>query len=195
LSLRFCDELDWGFGWYDDDDKLRRTSHALAHDGGVWLLDPVASTEVEARALELGELRGVVQLLDRHDRDGADVARRLGVPHHRVPHAVDSAPFELLPIARLRFWREVALWLPERRTLVVGDALGTLPYFRARGEPVGVHPLLRVWPPRSLRRIFPEHLLCGHGRGIHENASHALHEALRTSRRRLPAALANAARR
>jgi hypothetical protein len=54
--------------------------------------------------------------------------------------------------------------------------------------------MLRLWPPRALRRVFPEHILCGHGSGVHENASHALHEALRTARRRLPAALVNAVR-
>jgi hypothetical protein len=54
--------------------------------------------------------------------------------------------------------------------------------------------MMRLWPPRSLRRVFPEHVMCGHGRGVHENAAHAMHEALRTARRRLPAALANGIR-
>lgn len=190
--MRFCDELEFAFGWYDEDDTVPRTSHALVHDGGVWLVDPVAAPEAERRAVELGEPRGVVQLLDRHDRDCADVAQRLGVRHHRLPEKL--APFELLPVARLPVWREVALWWTERRTLITGDALGTLRYFRGPGEPIGVHPFLRLWPPRSLRRVFPEHILCGHGKGVHENASHALHEALRTSRRRLPAALVNGVR-
>lgn len=193
--MAFCDELEFAFGWFDPDEKLRRTSHALADDsGGVWLVDPVASPDAERRAAELGEPRGVIQLLDRHDRDGEELARRLGVRYDRVPSSVDGAPFELLPVANLRFWREVALWWPERRTLVVGDALGTLGYFRSRKEPIGVHPMMRLWPPRSLRRVFPEHVMCGHGRGVHENAAHALHEALRTARRRLPAAVANGIR-
>jgi hypothetical protein len=54
-----------------------------------------------------------------------------------------------------------------------------------------VHPFLRLWPPRELRRVYPEHILCGHGEGVHVDAAGALHSALRTARRRLPAAVAN----
>lgn len=192
--MRFCDELQFAFGWIADDDPLRRTSHALVDDDGVWLVDPVAWPEAQRRALELGKPRGVIQLLDRHERDSVEIAQRLGVPHHRVPEQVEGASFEFLPISRWRFWREVALWWPERRTLVAADALGTLAYFRGRGERLGLHPGLRLRPPRALRRVFPEHVLCGHGEGVHADAAHALHETLRTARRRLPAALVNAVR-
>ena len=123
--MRFCDEQDFGFGWLDDEDPLRRASHALVVDGGVWLIDPFAWQEAEARARTLGEPRGVVQLLDRHERDCAATAERLGVPLHRVPTGkLDGAPFELLAVASNRFWRESAFWWPERRVLVVADALG-----------------------------------------------------------------------
>ncbi len=187
--MRFCDEEEFGFGWLDDDEPMRRASHALAA-GGVWLVDPVAWPEAEQRALALGEPRGVLQLLDRHNRDCAAVAGRLGVPHHVVPtERIKGAPFEFLHVLGSRFWREVALWWPERRVLVCADALGTVAYFCAPGERVGVHPFLRLRPPRALRRVYPEHVLVGHGEGVHENASAALHQALRTSRRRLPAAL------
>jgi hypothetical protein len=191
----YCDEQDFGFGWLDDGDPLRRVSHALVAGGGVWLTDPVAWPEAEARARELGEPRGVVQLLDRHERDCAAVAQRLGVRHHRVPmEPIEGSPFEFLPVARNRFWCESALWWPAGRVLVVADALGTVGYFRAPGEPLGVHPLLRLRPPRELRRVYPEHVLTGHGAGVHVEAAHALHRALRTSRRRLPAALWSAFR-
>jgi hypothetical protein len=193
--MRFCDEQDFGFGWRDDGDELGRTSHALGADGRVWLTDPVAWPEAEARARELGEPRGVVQLLDRHERDCAAVAQRLGVPHHRVPmEPIEGSPFEFLSILRNRFWRESALWWPAGRVLVLADALGTVAYFRAPGEPLGVHPLLRLRPPGELRRVYPEHVLTGHGEGVHVDAAHALHRALRTSRRRLPAALWSAFR-
>ena len=187
--MRFCDEQDFGFGWLDDGEPMRRTSHALVTDG-VWLVDPVAWPEAEQRALALGEPRGVLQLLDRHNRDCAAVAARLDVPLHVVPTGrVPGAPFEFLPVMTNRFWREVALWWPEQRVLACADALGTVGYFRAPGERIGVHPFLRLRPPRALKRIYPEHILTGHGEGVHEDASAALHEALRTSRRRLPAAL------
>ena len=187
--MRFCDEQDFGFGWIDDD-LIRRTSHALVLDGGVWLIDPVAWPAAEQRVRESGEPRGVLQLLDRHRRDCASLAATLGVPHHVAPdRPVDGAPFEFLPVLRNRFWREVGLWWPQRRVLAVADALGTIGYFCAPGERVGVHPLLRLTPPRSLRRVYPEHILSGHGEGVHEDSAAALHTALRTSRRRLPAAL------
>jgi hypothetical protein len=78
--------------------------------------------------------------------------------------------------------------------LVCGDALGTQPYFRTEEERLGVHPLLRLIPPRRLARLAPQHVLVGHGEGVHEDATAALREALTTSRRRLPAALEGAIR-
>lgn len=195
--MRFCDEQEFLFGWIDEQPKpVPRTSHALVGDGGVWLVDPVDWPDALRRAEEQGEIRGVVTLLDRHERDAPALSSRLGVPHHAVPREpVDGAPFEFLPVMRRRFWSEVALWWPERRVLVCADALGTIGYFRARGERIGVHPLLRIKPPRSLTRVFPEHVLTGHGEGVDRDAAHALHEALRTARRRLPAALWAAAQR
>ena len=188
--MRFCDEKDAFFGWVAEDESLQRASHALVVDGGVWLTDPVAWPDAEQRVRDAGEPRGVIQLLDRHPRDGRELALRLGVPLHVVPfEPIDGAPFEFVRIVRSRFWRESALWWPEERVLVAADAVGTVGYFRTADEPLGVHPLLRLLPPKRLRRVFPEHVLVGHGEGVHEDASRALHEALRTSRRRLPRAL------
>jgi hypothetical protein len=186
--VRYCDEQDFGFGWIDEGGAVPRTSHALVSGGGVWLIDPVAWPDAVVRARELGEVRGVLQLLDRHGRDSRKLAEQLDAPYHVVPtNSIDGAPFVFLPVAR-RVWREVALWWPERRVLVCADAVGTLGYFRAPGERIGVHPLLRPWPPRSLRGVYPRHVLTGHGEGVHENATPALHAALQTARRRLPAA-------
>ena len=168
-----------------EDERLQRTSHALAADGRVWLFDVVDDAGLEDRVRRLGEPAGVVQLLDRHERDCAVVARRLGVPHHILPQQLPETPFELRPVVRMRWWREVALWWPERRILLVADALGTAPYFRAGDEPAGLHPFLRLWPPHSLRGLEPEHLLVGHGAGVHHDPT-ALAGALRTARRRIP---------
>jgi hypothetical protein len=151
----------------------------------VWLFDVVDDPRLEARVRELGEPEGVVQLLDRHNRDCAAVARGLGVPHHVVPRQLPGSPFELRPVVRFRWWREVALWWAERRVLLVADALGTTPFFCAGAEPTGVHPVLRPWPPRALRGLEPDHLLVGHGEGVHHRPT-AVGSALRTARRRLP---------
>jgi hypothetical protein len=174
---------------------MRRTSHALAAEGRVWAIDPVEGEGVDDRIRTLGEPAGVIQLLDRHQRACEAFAGRLGVPLHKVPASLPRTPFSFVPIRRSRFWAEVALWWPERRLLVCADALGTLPYFRAGGEPVGLHPLLRLRPPRSLRGLGPEYLLVGHGDGLHGPATaSAVEEALRTARRRIPRWLAGVPR-
>ena len=109
-----------------------------------------------------------------------------GRPPLRRSRAGDhGSPLEIVPVARSRFWREVAAWIPELRALVVADALGTVGYFRAPGERLGVHPLLRFRPPKTLGRYEPRHILCGHGTGIIGGCAQALQEALRTARRRL----------
>lgn len=182
--MRIVDEIAGAVGWIEAE-RLQRTSHALAVDGRIWLVDVVDHAELDSRIGQLGAPAGVIQLLDRHNRDCATVAARLGVPHHVVPRTLPGTPFELRPVVRFRGWREVALWWPERRVLLVADALGTIPYFCARGERAGVHPLLRLRPPRSLRGLAPDHLLVGHGAGVHGDPA-VLDDALRTARRRLP---------
>lgn len=181
------DELEFGFGWVSPRRaQLRMTSHALLADGGVWLVDPTEADGVEERVRALGEPAGVLQLLDRHNRACAAWAERLGVPHHRVPFD-RVGPFEPIAVLRRSRWSEVALWWPERRVLLTADALGTIPhYFALGGEPLGVHPLLRLTPPRQLARVEPEHVLCGHGAGVHENATEAVRDALASARRKAP---------
>jgi hypothetical protein len=185
LSVRLIDESEVGLGWIETGPRAR-TSHALLVDGRVWLVDPIEPVELEPRVLALGEPVSVIQLLDRHDRDSKAIATRLRVPHHVVPETVPGTPFEVLPLVRSRFWREIALWWPEQRTLVCADALGTIPYFRAGGEPAGVHPLLRFKPPRRLLGLGVEHLLVGHGEGIHVDAAAAVDDAIQNARRRIP---------
>jgi len=186
LSIRFVDELENGFGWTEDE-KMHRTSHALAVDGRVWLIDPIDADGLEERVRALGEPAGVIQLIDRHNRDGAVLAERLGVPLHVVPLSLPGIPFRFLPVLQVRWWKEVALWWPERRILVCADALGTLPFFRAGDEPAGLHPFFRLKRPRALAGLGVEHLLVGHGEGLHgDAAAAAVDQALRTGRRRFP---------
>lgn len=198
MTARFCDELAFGFGWIDDQPRhLQRASHALADSGRVWLIDPVDVAELDERVRALGKLVGVLQLLDRHGRDCAALAHGSGVPLYQAPFAgVPGSPFRVLDVVNLPTWREAALWWPERKTLVLADALGTAPYFLGPGEQLAVHPLLRLFPPRSLARIAPEHILCGHGDGVHgPEAAEALREALRSSRLGMPRWLVGLVRR
>jgi hypothetical protein len=177
-----CDELGFAFGWIADE-FLQRCSHALVDDGRVWIVDPLDGDGIEERVRAAGEPAAVIQLLDRHNRDCRELAARLGIPHHVVPHApVDRAPFEFRVVRDGRWWKEVALWWPERRVLVCADALGTVPAARVGGELLA--------PPRSaFIGLEPQHVLCGHGEGLHgDEAAPAVREALATARRRLPRA-------
>lgn len=184
MSIRLCDDRGpHGFSWIVDE-PATRTSHALAADGRVWLVDPVGFEPALARARSLGAAAAVIQLLDRHNRDAAVVAGELRVPHIVVPDALGGTPFEVVPVRRSRHWREVALWWAAERTLVVAEAIGANAFFTGGRGRAGVHLLLRLSPPRrALGRFEPAHLLLGHGEGVHGNeASAALQTALATSR-------------
>jgi hypothetical protein len=190
VELRLCDDFGPdGFGWIVDE-AMTRTSHALAADGRVWLVDAIDWPEAVDRVLALGEPAGVVQLLDRHNRDCAALATRLGVPHVVVPDALPDSPFTVVPVMRRKHWRESALWWPETLTLVTADALGTSRFYTGGKAPIGVHLFLRLTPPRALGAYEPGRILVGHGEGVAgADTTHALREALRTSRRRLPGVL------
>ena len=185
-ELRY-DEYEFGLSWVISE-QMGRTSHALRDDsGGVWFVDPVDVPEAVDRALALGPPAGVIQLLDRHNRDNAALAERWDVPLHRLPDEIPGSPFEPFSVVDLPRWREKALWWPARRALVVAEAVGTVPYFRVGARHAGIHPFLRLLPPGPPRRHEPEHLLVGHGPGVHgPDAAAALDEAYRRSRRDLP---------
>jgi hypothetical protein len=193
MRVGFCDGFDGGFGWIVDE-FMERCSHALVEDGRVWVIDPVEGDGVEERIRAAGTPAGVIQLLDRHNRDCAALAARLGVRHHMVPRG-SLGPFAFIAVKDSRSWNEVTLWWPERRVLVCADALGTAPYYRSGDERLAVHPLLRLRPPRrQLETLQPDVILCGHGQGVLEDADSALREALSTSLRRVPGQVASAVR-
>lgn len=185
-----------GLSWLaDSGERMERACHAVAAPGpdgaadAVWVIDPVDVEGLDQRIVALGEPAGVIQLLDRHDRDCSRVAERLAVTRHRVPFdGVPGSPFEAIAVVRNRLWNEVALWWPQRRALIVPEAVGTSRYFRAGDEPVGVHPMMRLVPPRDqLGGLEPLHLLTGHGTGMHgPETPAALAGALANARKRMP---------
>jgi len=196
MRIELCDDRgDAGFSWIVDE-PATRTSHALADGGRVWLVDPVRDEAMLQRAAGLGRPAAVVQLLNRHNRDCAAIASELGVPHLVVPDEIPDSPFETIPLTRNRAWRESALWWPATRTLVIAEALGTNGFFAAGRETVGVHLLLRLTPPReALGGLEPDHLLVGHGRGLHgPAAADGLANALEHSRGGFPRLLARVPR-
>lgn len=176
-----------GITWTVEDEAMTRSWHALSAGDRVWLVDPLKDGDTVARAEELGRVVGVIQLLDRHNRDGAEIAEGLGVPLHRLPEAVEDSPFTAFRLVSTPIWKEVALWWPERRALVVAEAVGANATFTVGDDPVGVHIGLRLLPPRKLADYDPEHLLLGHG-GIRSGPGTAaeLHRAIHRSRRDTP---------
>jgi hypothetical protein len=140
---------------------------------------------------------GVVTLLDRHRRDAEAVAGRHGAPR-LVPSVLagQGQPLhwpgiEERVILSVMGWNESALWLPERRLLVCVEAVGTTGPFLARPtDRIGVHPLLRLRPPRGALAVDPLAIAVGHGEPVVEDASAALAEALRTARSGLPRTVA-----
>jgi hypothetical protein len=181
---------DLGLSWVVSE-PMARASHALVDGGRVWLVDPVDDPVALSATGALGEPAAVLQLLDRHARDCAAIAERLAVPHLRVPAAVPDSPFEVVRVLDLPGWREVALWWPARRGLVVPEVVGTGSAYTVDGGEAGIHPLLRLLPPGGLRAVSPEHLLVGHGPPLHgPHAATALEHAYAHSRRGIPRLLA-----
>ena len=185
-TIARLEEHSFGLSWLMDE-GAQRTSHALRAGGRVWLVDPVDHPDAMGLVTALGAPAAVVQLIDRHNRDCAAIAERLGVPHLKVPDAVPDSPFETIAVLRLRPWQERALWWEQERVLVVAEAIGTGEVFTTGHGPAGMHPLLRPFPPGALRGREPEHLLCGHGPAVHgHDAREGVEWAYAHARRDLP---------
>jgi hypothetical protein len=199
-NLTVIDRHEAGVGWLAyPDETMQRASHAVERDGDVWLIDPVDTEGLDDLLDEYGEVAGVIVLLDRHKRDSAALATRHDVAVH-VPSWMSGVAKDLdAPVERFDdeiagfeaerlidnpAWQEAALF--DGETLVVPEALGTVDYFTASGERVGVHPMLRLLPPRSLKKYDPERLLVGHGEGLDENVAEAIDSAISGSVTKAP---------
>jgi hypothetical protein len=176
---------DLGITWLETT-GMQRAAHAVRSGDRVWLIDPFEDEVALTAAAELGRPAGVIQLLDRHNRDCSSIAQRLEVPRWRVPAAIPDSPFDVIPVVMQRWWHEIALLWEQERALVVAEAVGTAPVF-ALGRRVGVHPMLRLTPPAAaLSARQPERLLVGHGEPIQSGAAPALSEALSAARGDIP---------
>ncbi|MFB6298191.1 MAG: hypothetical protein ABEH56_06695 [Salinirussus sp.] len=209
---REIDSFDGGLGWIaHPDERMQRASHALATDEGVYVVDPVDAPGVDDLLAEHGDVAGVVVLLDRHRRDAATLARRhdvavhlprtvrgiaddLGAPTETFSRELGDTGYLVHEVVDNALWSEAALYSEETGVLVVPEAVGTSDYFLASGERLGVHPALRLVPPKGLRRFSPDRVLVGHGGGVHEDASRALDDAIAGARSRAPGLYARTAR-
>ncbi|WP_254761532.1 hypothetical protein [Natrinema marinum] len=211
-DFREIDRFDGGVGWIaHPDERMQRASHALAVDGEVWVIDPVDADGLDDLFAEFGDVAGVVVGLDRHKRDAAAIADRHDVPVYlpeffegvtedidaavaRFDEELSDTGIRSLKVVDNRFWQEVALYNPADGTLVVPETVGTVDYFLAGDEELGVHPALRLKPPReALREVAPERVLVGHGAGVMDHGARALEDALARSRRGAPRLYASTA--
>jgi hypothetical protein len=201
---REIDQWDGGTGWMaHPGEEMQRASHVLDGPEGQWLVDPVDCDGLDDWLAERGDVRGVVVLLDRHKRDAAAVATRHDVSVYLPTFMSDiadefDAPVELFTgelgtsgytlhkVVDNFAWSEGALYNDANGVLLVPEALGTADFFRTKGERLGVHPGLRLMPPKKLARLAPDRILVGHGAGIHDDAAAELDNAVSGSRRRTP---------
>jgi hypothetical protein len=208
-DLRVVGEFDGGFTWIaHPDEEMERASHALRTEDGVYVVDPVDAPDLDDRLADLGDVVGVVLGLGRHKRDCAAVAARhdvpvllpewfsgvegdLDAPVERFGRRLGGSGYDAIRIrdSSVPPWQEVGLF--DGETLVVPESIGTAAFFRGGSETVGVHPMLRLFPPRrALGGLDPERLLVGHGEPLLADAAVALRDALDGARRNAPAAYA-----
>jgi hypothetical protein len=197
-------EFDGGFSWIAfPEEEMQRASHALVSGDGVWLIDPVDAPDLDEWISELGEVAGVVVLLDRHPRDAAAVANRhevsvylpetlasarqkIDAPTETFSETLADTGYRTFPVLDTPVWKEAGLYNDENGTLIVAESVGTAQFFRAPGERLGVHPARRLFPPTALRGFLPDRILVGHGEPVTDDAPRVLKEALSGSRRNTP---------
>ncbi|WP_132059980.1 hypothetical protein [Halorussus amylolyticus] len=173
----------------------------------VWVIDPVDAPGIDDLFAEFGEVAGVAVLLNRHYRDADEIARRHDVPVYlpawfdRVPDDItvevrrfdDRLPgtdYRLLKVADRFGWEEGALYDETTGTLLVPESVGNARYFTTDGERLGVHPMMRLFPPSALDGLDPERIMVGHGPGVQNDGARALSDALGGARRRAPSLFA-----
>ncbi len=176
------------------DERMQRASVALAVDGGCLLFDPVDAEGLDETLAGVGNVLGVCQLLERHGRDGAALAARHGAPRltpSELGRSRKYSELELREVYRARRWHETAVWLKDRRLLIVAESVGTLPFFCAHADDrLGIHPLARLKPPRAaLAGLEADTIAVGHGAPVIGGAAAELRQALIGARRDIPSAL------
>lgn len=171
---------------------------AVRTGGGLVLIDPLVEDWAALGRLldENGGCAGVLRTCHWHERSVAAVAQRYGAevwakappqgtPRQAFDHPVQDGDelFDGWRATDVERRDEIALWLPERRALVFGDAM----IRRASGE-LRVCPETWTQPPqgparlreilRSLLDLPVEHVLVAHGPLVLGDGATALPTAL-----------------
>lgn len=206
--------LDAYFDRFDDvcwwlahpDETMQRASCALDVGSHRLAIDPVDCPGLDDELAADGGIDGVAVLMDRHSRDARSIAARHDVPVYvpaggdRIAAAVGGPVAELDPLlvdtdvelrqlATGRLGEEYALWRRTDQTLVVPETIGSAAYFTVGDDPIGVHPIGRLRPPRSaLSGLDVQRLVPGHGRAVVDLDGDEVGAVLAAARRQLPRA-------
>lgn len=200
-SITVLDRWDGGMSWVaHPDEGMHRTSHALRSDGDLWLVDPVDGDDLDDRLADLGTVAGVTVLTNSHGRHADRVADRHGVAIHcpacftdrsigrfdapveRFDATLGDTDYGLVWETGARGWQEAMLYSPDRRTLVVSDALVTGVFTRREGT-LELFPMFKFSPPReALEGLAIDRILLGHGPPVTDDPEGALAAALDVSR-------------
>ena len=178
---------------------MTRTSHVLAADGRVWLRRPCA-----ARAGPRRSRRTRARRPGRRPASCSTATTATAPPSPASSGSRTSCRRTRSPGRRSRPSRQgvsplaragpsggprSGRWSSRRRSARTGSSA-------AGDERVGVHLLLRLTPPRDVpSRFAPEHLLLGHGEGLHgPDAAAGLRAALAAPAQVSPASLCGSRR-
>ena len=207
VEAEFIDEWENGFGWIaKPKENMRRTSHAVVEDGDVYLIDPVDAENLDQKIDESGEVKGIILLFERHERDSEKLAERYDCPVYvpewfereldaevkKISEKVPGTDWEIHTVVESRMANEAAIYNEDNRTLIVADSLGTAKHLRGRGEKLGMSPLYRLNPPQKLLDFESERIFCGHGEGIRENATVTMKDTISKGRGKTFSAYFNA---
>lgn len=207
LGYDVLDRHEHGFGWIAHPFEAgRRASHAIRTDRAIWLIDPLWAPDVTSEIDTLdGSVAGVLVCSAYHARDADRFARHYDVDvwalagarridrHLAAPVRTDAPSLEAIEVTHSRpfpGWSEAFLYWPDRGTMYVPEALGTVDAFTVGRERLGLHLARRLAPPRELLEWDASRVLVGHGPGIDDGVTAALEDALLAGPRRLPRAMA-----
>ena len=188
VEIRICDDRGaHGFSWIVDE-PATRTSHALAGDGRVWLFDPVDSSRRSSGPGARRACRPSCSCSTATTATARRSPRRSAYRTSSSPDALPDSPFARDPgAAHEALARGCALVAggadAGRRRGYRHERLLRSAGTRRRRAPSA--PALS--PTRALGAFTPEHLLVGHGEGLHGSAAtNGLRDALADARTGLP---------
>jgi uncharacterized cupin superfamily protein len=185
--------------WQPDRNLYFNSFFVALPDGNV-AIDPLPLDEGDARDIEArGGLAWILITNRDHERDARALAARFGArlacSEREAPLLAGPVDLTLLPddtfagakvlgLDGLKTPGEIALWWPERRTVLVGDALWGSPAGAVRLMPDDklADPTRAVLSLRALRACRPEHLLVGDGACIFGGADRAIWTCLEARR-------------